>query len=109
MKWRFLKILWPSGNLIYIMKKAFSFCIFQLDYYSLDAPSHWSTVSNVNEEIYTVDNLASSSTIVFVVRAQNHHGLSPPSPMSKVSETNELQKIGYFIQILQIYPTELHY
>ena len=72
-------------------------------------PSHWSTVSNVNEEIYTVDNLASSSTIVFVVRAQNHHGLSPPSPMSKVSETNELQKIGYFIQILQIYPTELHY
>ena len=68
-------------------------------------PSHWSTVSNVNEEIYTVDNLASSSTIVFVVRAQNHHGLSPPSPMSKVSETNELQNIGYFIQILQIYPT----
>ena len=34
--------------------------VFQLDYYSLDAPSHWSTVSNVNEEIYTVDNLASS-------------------------------------------------
>ena len=53
-------------------------------------------MSNVNEEIYTVDNLASSSTIVFVVRAQNHHGLSPPSPMSKVSETNELQIVGYF-------------
>ena len=77
------------------MKKAFSFCIFQLDYYSLDAPSHWSTVSNVNEEIYTVDNLASSSTIVFVVRAQNHHGLSPPSPMSKVSEKNELQIVFF--------------
>ena len=86
----------------------FSFYIFQLDYYSLDAPSHWSIVSNVNEEIYTVDNLASSSTIVFVVRAQNHHGLSPPSPMSKVSETNELQIVGYFFQILQIYPTALH-
>ena len=82
----------------------FSFRIFQLDYYSLDAPSHWSTVSNVNEEIYTVDNLASSSTIVFVVRAQNHHGLSPPSPMSKVSETNELQIVDYFFQVLQKSP-----
>ena len=28
-------------------------------------------------------HLSASSTMVFVVRAQNHHGLSPPSPMSK--------------------------
>ena len=40
-------------------------------------------MSGVNEEIYRVDNLPASTTIVFVVRAQNHHGLSPPSPMSK--------------------------
>ena len=53
----------------------------------MDAPSHWSTVSEVNEEIYTVKNLAPASTIVFVARARNHHGLSPPSPMSKPMKT----------------------
>ena len=44
-------------------------------------------MSDVNEEIYTVQNLPASSTIVFVVRALNHHGLSPPSPMSKPMTT----------------------
>ena len=60
----------------------------------MDSPSHWSTISDVNEEIYTVGNLGSSSTVVFVVRAQNHHGLSPPSPMSKpmMTEANPGQE-----------------
>ena len=54
----------------------------------MDSPSHWSTVSKVTEEIYTVKNLAASSTVIFVVRARNHHGLSPPSPMSKPMKTS---------------------
>ena len=54
----------------------------------MDSPSHWSTVSEVTEEIYTVKNLAASSTVIFVVRARNHHGLSPPSPMSKPMKTS---------------------
>ena len=53
----------------------------------MDAPSHWHTVPDVTEEIYSVENLAPSSTIVFVVRARNHHGLSPPSPISKPMNT----------------------
>ena len=53
----------------------------------MDSPSHWHTVSDVTEEIYTVENLAPSSTVVFVVRARNHHGLSPPSPISKPMNT----------------------
>ena len=53
----------------------------------MDSPSHWHTVSDVTEEIYTVANLAPSSTVVFVVRARNHHGLSPPSPISKPMNT----------------------
>ena len=64
------------------------YSIFQLDYYTMDSPSHWSTVSEVTEEIYTVKNLAASSTVIFVVRARNHHGLSPPSPMSKPMKTS---------------------
>lgn len=59
----------------------------QLDYYSLDAPSHWTTITDVNEELYTLQNLDPSMSIVFVVRARNQHGLSPPSPMSKPMST----------------------
>ena len=40
-------------------------------------------MSDVNEEIYIVRKQAASSTLVFIVRARNQHGLSPPSPMSK--------------------------
>ena len=40
-------------------------------------------MSDVNEEIYIVRDLAPSSTVAFIVRARNQHGLSPPSPMSK--------------------------
>ena len=64
------------------------YSILQLDYYTMDSPSHWSTVSEVTEEIYTIKNLAASSTVIFVVRARNHHGLSPPSPMSKPMKTS---------------------
>lgn len=56
---------------------------YQLDYYNMASPNHWNSLSDVNEEIYKVDNLPASSSIVFLVRARNHHGLSPPSPLSR--------------------------
>ena len=70
-----------------MVSQKISFFFLQLDYFSVDSPSHWHTVSDVTEEIYTVANLAPSSTVVFVVRARNHHGLSPPSPISKPMNT----------------------
>lgn len=56
---------------------------YQLDYYTLDTPSHWLTVSDVDRETYTLSNLSPLSTVIVLVRARNQHGLSPPSPLSK--------------------------
>ena len=53
----------------------------------MESPNHWNTILEVTEEIYTVKNLAPLTTVVFVTRARNHHGLSPPSPMSKPMKT----------------------
>jgi roundabout axon guidance receptor 2 len=54
----------------------------------LETPTHWSTIQQVNEETFKLENLSPLSTIVLVVRARNQHGLSPPSPMSKAMMTH---------------------
>ncbi|BES96070.1 Roundabout, axon guidance receptor, homolog [Nesidiocoris tenuis] len=44
----------------------------------------WATVARrVPGPTYTVNNLRPGSTYVFLVRAENSHGLSPPSPRSE--------------------------
>ncbi len=59
----------------------------QLDYYTLETPTHWTTIRDVHDETYTLKGLDPLTTAIVVVRARNQHGLSPPSPMSKPMTT----------------------
>ncbi|CAB4068857.1 ROBO2 [Lepeophtheirus salmonis] len=60
---------------------------YQLDYYTLASPLHWTTVYNVHSEFHTIDDLDPETTLWVLVRALNGYGLSPPSPVSKSLKT----------------------
>ena len=51
--------------------------------------NHWVT-SQVQEEQFTLENIpAETSAVIFLVRARNEHGLSPPSPLSDTIFTDQ--------------------
>ena len=55
---------------------------YQVEYYSPAlAANHW-VVSQVQEEQFTLNTAGEAGAVIFLVRARNEHGLSPPSPLS---------------------------
>ncbi len=62
---------------------------YQVEYYyyhahqSAPAPAHHWTTAEVQEERFRLSGLPSGATVVFLVRARNEHGLSPPSLLSE--------------------------
>ena len=56
---------------------------YQVEYYSSAlTANHW-VVSQVQEEQFTLDTAGEAGAVIFLVRARNEHGLSPPSPLSE--------------------------
>ena len=47
-------------------------------------------LSSCSSETYTVNNLKPDTSYVFLVRAENNHGMSPPSQMSERVRTLRL-------------------
>ncbi|CAN7939524.1 unnamed protein product, partial [Ixodes hexagonus] len=61
---------------------------YTIEYYSSDLQSGWvSGAHRVLSETYTVHGLRPDSRYIFVVRAENSHGLGPPSPASDIIRT----------------------
>ncbi|XP_067137945.1 roundabout homolog 1-like isoform X3 [Centruroides vittatus] len=61
---------------------------YTVEYYSSDLQSGWVTAAHrVPGETYAVQNLRPDSRYIFLVRAENSHGLSLPSPTSDVIKT----------------------
>lgn len=59
-----------------------------MEYYSSDLQSGWVVVAHrVPNETHTVHNLRPDTKYMFLVRAENSHGLSVPSEMSDVVHT----------------------
>ncbi|GIY93789.1 protein sax-3 [Caerostris extrusa] len=65
---------------------------YRVEYYSSDLQSGWVvTAHHVASESHVVHNLRPDTHYQFLVRAENSHGLSLPSPSSKVIKTHESQ------------------
>lgn len=72
---------------------------YQVEYFeagSGQTGNHWIS-SQVQEEQFTLENISpETSAIIFLVRARNEHGMSPPSPLSDTiyTETAEAPATG---------------
>ena len=51
---------------------------YQVEYFTAGTLNHWVT-SQVQGEEFTLENVAPGASVIFLVRARNEHGLSPPS------------------------------
>ncbi|CAN7940842.1 unnamed protein product, partial [Ixodes hexagonus] len=61
---------------------------YTIEYYSSDLQSGWvSGAHRVHSETHTIQALRPDSRYIFIVRAENSHGLGPPSPASDVMRT----------------------
>ncbi|XP_029850967.2 roundabout homolog 1 isoform X1 [Ixodes scapularis] len=61
---------------------------YTIEYYSSDLQSGWvSGAHRVLSETYTIQPLRPDSRYIFIIRAENSHGLGPPSPASDTIRT----------------------
>eukprot|EP00095_Tigriopus_kingsejongensis_P009444 maker-scaffold108_size357748-snap-gene-2.20 protein:Tk09444 transcript:maker-scaffold108_size357748-snap-gene-2.20-mRNA-1 annotation:"conserved hypothetical protein" len=57
---------------------------YTVEYFSFEMETGWVVAAlRITSETYTVNNLKPDSSYVFLVRAENSHGMSPPSQMSE--------------------------
>merc|ERR1719471_1522096 len=61
---------------------------YTIEYYCSDLQTGWVVAAiRINSETYTVTNLKPDTSYIFVVRAENSHGMSVPSPVSSHVKT----------------------
>ncbi|XP_049767979.1 protein sax-3-like [Schistocerca cancellata] len=61
---------------------------YTIEYFSSDLQTGWVVAANrVTSEAITVTDLKPDTSYIFLVRAENSHGLSVPSPVSSVAKT----------------------
>ena len=64
---------------------------YTVEYFSSDLETGWVTAAHrITSETYTVNNLKPDTSYVFLVRAENSHGMSPPSQVSERVRTLRL-------------------
>ena len=67
---------------------------YTIEYYCSDLQTGWVVAAiRVNSETYTVTNLKPDTSYIFVVRAENSHGLSAPSAVSQHVKTLKSQAL----------------
>lgn len=63
-------------------------CLFPVEYHSSDLQSGWVLAAHrVLTETYTIQDLQPDSRYIFIVRAENSHGVGLPSPISEIIRT----------------------
>ena len=64
---------------------------YTVEYFSSDLETGWVTAAHrITSETYTINNLKPDTSYVFLVRAENGHGMSPPSQVSERVRTLRL-------------------
>ncbi|CAB4060483.1 ROBO2 [Lepeophtheirus salmonis] len=57
---------------------------YTLEYFSSDLETGWVVAANrITSETYTINNLKPDTSYMFLVRAENSHGMSPPTRVSE--------------------------
>jgi len=64
---------------------------YTVEYFSSDLETGWVvTAHRITSETYTINNLKPDTSYIFLVRAENSHGMSSPSPLSERVRTLRL-------------------
>ncbi|XP_036359348.1 roundabout homolog 2 isoform X7 [Octopus sinensis] len=72
---------------------------FIVEYFSPQSGNGWVTAADhISLESYTVRKLKPNRNYIFLVRARNAHGISPPSPLSRMVETQGRRGSAIFTQ-----------
>lgn len=73
---------------------------YTIEYYCSDLQTGWVVAAiRVNSETYTVTNLKPDTSYIFVVRAENSHGMSVPSVVSQHVKTLKSQHLDDYVNI----------
>ena len=64
---------------------------YTIESFSSDLETGWVVAAHrITSETYTINNLKPDTSYIFLVRAENSHGMSPPSPLSERVRTLRL-------------------
>ena len=73
---------------------------YTIEYYCSDLQTGWVVAAiRVNSETYTVTNLKPDTSYIFVVRAENSHGMSIPSSVSQHVKTLKSQDLDDYVNV----------
>ena len=73
---------------------------YTIEYYCSDLQTGWVVAAiRVNSQTYTVTNLKPDTSYIFVVRAENSHGMSVPSEVSEHVKTLKSQHLEDYINV----------
>ena len=74
-----------TASLKYVVSIKNCFNYFQLDYYTLATPSHWLTIQDVRQEVYTLTKLPPLTTILVIMALLIYKGCLVIGIRSKVN------------------------
>ena len=73
---------------------------YTIEYYCSDLQTGWVVAAiRVNSMTYTVTNLKPDTSYIFVVRAENSHGMSVPSQVSEHVKTLKSQHLDDYVNV----------
>ena len=73
---------------------------YTIEYYCSDLQTGWVVAAiRVNSQTYTVTNLKPDTSYIFVVRAENSHGMSVPSEVSEHVKTLKSQHLEDYVNV----------
>nr|XP_014087327.1 roundabout homolog 2 [Bactrocera oleae] len=86
-----LTIVWPTSD----KAGASPLLGYTVEMYSTNKSKTWIPIAaRLNEPIFTVEGLSGGAAYMFIVRAENAHGFSPPSPISEPITAGKLLGAG---------------
>uniref|UniRef100_A0A1A9VZK8 Roundabout n=1 Tax=Glossina brevipalpis TaxID=37001 RepID=A0A1A9VZK8_9MUSC len=87
-----LTIVWPTSD----KAGASPLLGYSVEMFSTNKSKTWIPIaSRLTEPIYTVDGLTNGAAYIFIVRAENALGFSPPSPISEPITAGQLIQRGH--------------
>ena len=73
---------------------------YTIEYYCSDLQTGWVVAAHrITSETYTVNNLKPDTSYIFIVRAENSHGISEPSIISEHVKTLKSQHFADYVNI----------
>ncbi|XP_054744412.1 roundabout homolog 2 [Anastrepha obliqua] len=86
-----LTIVWPTSD----KAGASPLLGYTVEMYSTNKSKTWIPIAaRLSEPIFTVEGLSGGAAYMFIVRAENAHGFSPPSPISEPITAGKLVGAG---------------